>query len=67
MDDTKIWGCWSIIIGLIIITWWFPNWGFGLVNDCWIGSYCHILMIPAVVAIILIVAGSFFLLKRENQ
>ena len=59
----KIWAGLSIIAGVVILIWWFPNLGIGLVTDCWIGGYCFALMIPAIVGVILIVVGLIYMYK----
>lgn len=74
MSERKVWASLSMIAGLIILIWWFSSeWGFlGLFLDCWIGGFCHLLMIPGAVGLILLVVGFWNLLKfggndKENS
>lgn len=66
MTERKVWASLSIIAGLVIFVWWFSSdFGLpGLFNDCWIGGFCHVLMIPGILGIILLVVGFINLLKK---
>jgi hypothetical protein len=66
MTERKVWASLSMIAGLIILVWWVSSeWGFlGLFNDCWIGGFCFVLMIPGTVGLILIIVGFINILKR---
>jgi hypothetical protein len=66
MTERKVWASLSIIVGLIILIWWFSSaWGFlGLFNDCWIGGFCFVLMIPGAVGLILLMVGLGIFLKK---
>jgi hypothetical protein len=66
MDEKRIWAGLSMVVGLIILLWWFSSeWGaVGLVSDCWIGGFCLVLMVPGIVGLILVVVGLIVLLKK---
>ena len=59
----------SILAGVVILIWWFSSeFGFpGLFNDCWIGGFCLILMIPGAIGLILITAGFWHILRGNDK
>ena len=67
MSERKIGAGLLMTAGLVILIWWFSSdWGFyGLFNDCWIGGFCHILMIPGAIGLILLLAGFWNLFKKS--
>ena len=65
-ESNRLNGWISIIVGLAIFIWWFSSeFGLpGLFNDCWIGGFCLVLMVPGAVSIIFLVVGFINLLKN---
>lgn len=63
MEYKRIWAGFTVLAGVLIIIWWVQYWAIGLM-DCWIGSYCSQIIIPAIFGLILIVVGIIFLFKK---
>jgi len=69
VSERKVWASLSLIVGLIIFSWWFSSpFGFpGLFSDCWIGGFCTVLMIPGAVGLIFLIVGFINLIKNERN